>query len=579
MTNEIDISASQAKSFQAAANAATVASGPENSPPVIRRGLPQYKIDNQLFSSVERLKNISLKEVFDEDPDRVQNFSLEAAGLYLDYSKNHGDLQLAEELHQLADEAGLKQAITSMYSGEKINTTEDRAALHVALRDLKGECVSIPEVTEQVNSALDKMFTFASKIRSGNSLGFNDKPITDVVVLGIGGSYLGPKLVCEALKDYSDKKIKIHFVSSIDPAEMLDVLDSVSSESTLFMISSKTFSTLETIENAKSARHWLLQNGCPQDQLDKHFISATSNDIKAREFGISDDNIFPLWDWVGGRYSLWSSVGLPILIAVGKENFLQLLGGAHQMDRHFQNAPIFENMPVIMALLGVWHINYQEASTHAVLPYSYRMRSLTEHLQQLDMESNGKGVDRDGWVVSYATGPVVLGGMGNNGQHAYYQLLHQGPERVPVDFILSLQPDKSLNGNHHHLLANGIAHGQALMVGQSFSASRDKLLTKNYSPERAEELAPHLISHGNQPSNTLVMERLTPASLGALLALYEHKIYCQGVIWNTSSFDQWGVELGKELGGKVFNELSGGAKNTNLDSSTQSLIDLCGKSK
>jgi len=537
------------------------------------KGLPQYAIDVALLERSDELYSGALNSMFDADPKRIDKFSLEAAGLYLDYSKNHIDSALFDQLITLAEEADLPAAIERMFRGEQINTTEQRAALHIALRD-RSEYVDYPSsISHEVREALAKMLCFAENVRSSNCFGYSGKAIKDIVVLGIGGSYLGPKLVCEALKDFDDSGLNIQFVASLDPAELLDALDRVDPERVLFMISSKSFGTLETLDNALAAKSWLLSQGCPVNALERHFVAATANATKAKEFGLTESHIFPLWDWVGGRYSLWSSVGFPIALAVGTDSFNELLDGAYQMDKHFRSAPFCENMPVIMALLGIWHGNYLGANAHAILPYSYRMRSLTEHLQQLDMESNGKGVTTRGCLVNYSTGPLILGGMGNNGQHAYYQLLHQGPERVPVDFILIRKPECAIDGNHQHLLANGIAHGRALMQGQNFDESVKKLQKKNLSIERSHELASHLVSHGNQPSNSLLLDKITPSKLGSLLALYEHKIYCQGVIWQLESFDQWGVELGKELGAEVFNAIL--EENYEFDSSTNELIKRC----
>jgi glucose-6-phosphate isomerase len=492
----------------------------------------------------------------------------------LDYSKNLIDKAVMEQLVSLAHDAGVPRAIEELFRGGNVNFTENRPALHAALRDQSDSGLAEdPQIHQLVNDAKAKMYAFADQLMMGELKGFTGDVINEVVVLGIGGSYLGPRLCCEALRDYKHtSRVKVRFVATLDPAELLDVLERANVERVLFIISSKSFTTLETLKNSHAAKQWLVDAGCAEADLDKHFAAITASEEKALALGVRSDFIFPIWDWVGGRYSLWSCIGLPILLRVGKENFEALLEGAYEMDTHFRTAPFEKNMPVIMALLGVWYRNYFESSAIAVVPYNYRLRSLTEHLQQVDMESNGKAVTQDGWRVGYGTGPVVLGGMGNNGQHAYYQLLHQGTELISVDFILTLTNNQNINGHHKHLFACGVGQSQALMQGRGLNQVREEFDGHQlYSKEG--DIAEHYVIPGEQPSNSLVLDKLTPKTLGALLALYEHKVFCQGVIWNVNSFDQWGVELGKELATTVEAALSANnLSDVQLDMSTRNLI-------
>ncbi len=540
-------------------------------------GVPRYAVNDLLLAELPRMQAMTLEQHFQADPARVEKFSIDAAGIHLDYSKNHVDEPLMSQLYELAQEAGLTSAIESLFAGAEVNITEQRAALHTALRDQSAAPDSV--MGKQIQQEQAKLYAFAESINRGERRGYTGKTIDHVIVLGIGGSYLGPKLVCEALKDYRASNVHIDFVATLDPVELLDVLDRSDSQRTLFIISSKSFGTLETLENAKAAKNWLLEQGCSEQALVDHFVAVTAKPDKAVEFGVAAENVFLIWDWVGGRYSLWSAIGLPILLLVGEAGFKRLLAGAHAMDQHFRHAPLSENMPVIMALLGVWYSNYYQASCHAIVPYSYRLRSLTEHLQQVDMESNGKVVDCQGKQVDYQTGPVIVGGMGNNGQHAYYQLLHQGEGLIPVDFIFPLKANRRLDNNHRNLFASGVGQSQALMQGRSVEQIKKDLLLAGEDAQK-NTTVPHRVIPGDKPSNSILLEALTPESLGALLALYEHKIYCQGVLWNINSFDQWGVELGKNLASRVAESLennSNGLRSqvdmTGVDASSLAMID------
>lgn len=526
------------------------------------RGLPQYAINADLLQSRTRIKQKTLGQLFEADTDRVERFSLDACGLHLDYSKNFIDQTLLNQLIALANEANLSSSVEGLFRGDKLNVSEDRPALHTALRDdkaLAGEAIA-----ELVSGALAQMYAFADKLRGGSHFGYSDKPVKNIVVLGIGGSYLGPKLACEALKDYHNTDLDIHFVASLDPVELLDTLDIVDPETTLFIISSKSFTTLETIANAKAAREWLLDQGCPQQSLTRHFVAVTAEHDKALEFGIAGDSIFPLWDWVGGRYSLWSAIGLPVLLAVGKKHFSEMLKGARLMDEHFRSAPYEKNMPVILAMLGIWQRNYLGMQAQAIMPYSYRLRHLAEHLQQVDMESNGKSVDIHGNPVQHHTAPIVWGGMGNNAQHSFYQLFHQGTSEVAIDFILPCISGRPLSDHQLQLAAKVFGQGQALMHGGNHHSE----VEANNNDESYQLMS------GNKASNTLLMESLTPESLGTLLALYEHKVFAQGICWQVNSFDQWGVNLGKQLSSDIAAVMTGESDDMSLDESTLKLIEL-----
>lgn len=526
------------------------------------RGLPQYAINTALLQAVERIKQKTLCQLFEADDHRADHFSLDACGLHLDYSRNFVDTALLKQLLQLVDEASLQTAITGLFHGDKLNVTEGRAALHTALRDTQAKLAGA-DIAESVAQTLTQMYAFAEQLQHKRHVGYRNQPIRNIVILGIGGSYLGPKLVCEALKDYHHTDLTLDFVASLDGVELSDVLTRVNPATTMFIISSKSFTTLETLTNAKAAKKWLSDQGCPQQCLSQHFAAITANNNQALEFGVSDELIFPLWDWVGGRYSLWSAIGLPILLAVGKQHFAALLNGAYSMDYHFRTTSPEKNMPVILALLGIWQRNYLGIQTQAIMAYSFRLRHLAEHLQQLDMESNGKSVNIHGTAIPYDTAPIIWGGMGNNAQHACYQLLHQGSSNVAIDFILPCQSSKALLSHHQSLLAAQV-FGQAQALMQGGPQSMDT--TENGAPENFQKIP------GNKSSNTILMASLTPESLGTLLALYEHKIFVQGICWQINSFDQWGVSLGKQLSQDVAQVIAGTSAETALDAAALKLM-------
>ncbi|MFX1765116.1 glucose-6-phosphate isomerase [Paraburkholderia sp. A1RI-2L] len=499
----------------------------------------------------------SIGELFANDPDRAVHFSLEAAGLYVDYSKNLVTAETLELLCALARETGVEERRRAMFAGERINVTENRPVLHVALRERSATPIVVDgkDVVSQVSAVLDKMRRFTDAVREGMWRGYSGRAITDVVNIGIGGSDLGPRMVCEALKPYAHEALTIHFVSNVDGADIAEVLRSADPETTLFIVASKTFTTRETLVNARTARAWLLASGAPETAVAQHFVAVSTHTEAVAAFGIDTDNMFEFWDWVGGRYSLWSAIGLPIALAIGMEAFEAMLGGAHAMDRHFVEAPLAQNLPVLLALIGVWHINFFGATSHLIAPYDRYLHRLPAYLQQLDMESNGKSVTLSGERVDYATGPVIWGEPGTNGQHAFFQLLHQGTALIPADFIACMQPHHALDAHHEILLANCFAQSEALMNG---------------APAASE---PHRNFDGNRPTNTICLDKLDPASLGALLALYEHKVFVQGAIWNINSFDQWGVELGKRLAATIEGEVAQADVALAHDSSTSALID------
>lgn len=523
-----------------------------------------------------RLEPVHMRELFRDDPERFRHFSLSAAGLRLDYSKNRVDRDTLGSLIDLATACGLPRAREAMFTGEAINNTEHRPALHTALRASADRDIRVGgrNVVPEIQATLERMEDFVAQVHQGRRTGFRGHRLTDVVSIGIGGSYLGPRMMTEALRPYTHEGATCHYVANIDGTDICEVLRRVKPESTLFLVQSKSFGTQETLANSRQARQWLLDAGATEDDLAHHFVAVTANADAARAFGIAEDAIFPMWDWVGGRYSLWSAIGLPIALTLGMDNFRRLLAGARAMDNHFREAPLAENMPVIMALLGIWYVNFWDADTHAILTYDEYLRELPGHLQQLDMESSGKRVDRDGHPVDYATGPVIWGGVGANGQHAYHQLLHQGTVLSPADFIIPLRSHNPVADHHAALFANCLAQSQALMQGKTEAEARAELQAQGQPPEAVDQLAPHKVIAGNKPSNTLVFEQATPEVLGALVALYEHRTFVQGVIWNLNSFDQWGVELGKQLGKPILEQLGKGVTDKDLDSSTAGLIQL-----
>lgn len=516
----------------------------------------------------------SIKDLFTQDEKRFEKFSILFEDILVDYSKNRIDDTTIALLIQLARECKLDEAIKAMYSGEKINVTEDRPVLHIALRNQSNKAILVDgkDVMPEVNAVLAKMEKFSNAIISGAWKGFTSKAITDIVNIGIGGSDLGPVMVTETLKAYKTH-LNLHFVSNIDGTHLAETLKSVNPETTLFLVASKTFTTQETMTNAHSARDWFLKSGAKESDIAKHFAALSTNAKDVAAFGIDTENMFEFWDWVGGRYSLWSAIGLSISLGIGFDNFKQLLAGAHASDQHFENTAFEENIPVILGLLGIWYVNFFGSETQAILPYDQYMHRFAAYFQQGDMESNGKHVDRNGNNVDYETGPVIWGEPGTNGQHAFYQLIHQGTKLIPCDFIA---PAQSLNpmGNHHPiLLSNYFAQTEALMNGKSEEEVEKELRDSRKSESQIKELAPFKIFDGNRPTNSILLKKVTPYTLGSLIALYEHKIFVQGVIWNIFSFDQWGVELGKQLAQKIQPELKGNEKVTSHDSSTNGLIN------
>ncbi|MEE8876342.1 glucose-6-phosphate isomerase [Pseudomonas helleri] len=521
------------------------------------------------------MQHFSMRDAFNSNPKRFEDFTLSSCGLFLDYSKNLITDQTRSLLVNLANEADLKNAIKSLFEGDIVNASEGRPALHTALRRPVADKLSVNGVNimPQVHKVLNQMTELVGRIHDGLWRGYTEKPITDVVNIGIGGSFLGPELVSEALLSYAQKGVRCHYLANIDGSEFHELTAKLRAETTLFIVSSKSFNTLETLKNAQAARDWYLAQGGSEAELHRHFIAVSSNNAAAVAFGIREENIFPMWDWVGGRYSLWSAIGLPIALAIGMSNFKELLSGAYSMDQHFQNAPFEQNMPVLMAALGVWYGNFWGAQSHAILPYDHYLRNITKHLQQLDMESNGKSVRQDGTPVSTDTGPVIWGGVGCNGQHAYHQLLHQGTLLIPADFIVPIVSFNPVSDHHQWLYANCLSQSQALMLGKTRAEAEAELRDKGMSEDEVQKLAPHKVIPGNRPSNTLVVERISPRRLGALVALYEHKVFVQSVIWGINAFDQWGVELGKELGKGVYNRLTGNLEEPAEDASTQGLIN------
>ena len=534
--------------------------------------LPAWQALNQ---HRQAMQDFSMREAFNADPQRFSQFTLSSCGLFLDYSKNLITSETRDLLVGLAEEVGLKDAINSLYAGEPVNSSEGRPALHTALRRPVGDKLSVNGVNimPDVHKVLNQITDLVGRIHDGLWRGYTEKPITDVVNIGIGGSFLGPELVSEALLSYAHKGVRCHYLANIDGSEFHELTMKLRAETTLFIVSSKSFNTLETVKNAQAARAWYLAQGGSEAELYRHFIAVSSNNAAAVAFGIREENIFPMWDWVGGRYSLWSAIGLPIALAIGMSNFKELLSGAYTMDQHFQNAPFEQNMPVLLGLLGVWYGNFWGAQSHAILPYDHYLRNITKHLQQLDMESNGKSVRQDGKPVSTDTGPVIWGGVGCNGQHAYHQLLHQGTQLIPADFIVPIVSFNPVSDHHQWLYANCLSQSQALMLGKTRSEAESELRDKGIPEDEVQKLAPHKVIPGNRPSNTLVVERISPRRLGALVAMYEHKVFVQSVIWGINAFDQWGVELGKELGKGVYNRLTGAEETLAEDASTQGLIN------
>lgn len=530
-----------------------------------------------LLEHFERVKKVHMVELFEEDPERFKKYSVQFDDMLLDYSKNRVTDETMQLLFGLAEQADVEKWRDSMFAGEKINNTEGRAVLHTALRNRSGRPVFVDDenVMPMIEAELEKMRVFSEKVRNGQWIGYAGLPITNVVNIGIGGSDLGPNMVCRALEPYSHKSLRVHFVSNVDGSHIGQMLSYLRPETTLFIVASKTFTTQETLTNANTAKKWFLEGAgrVTEGDIAKHFVAVSTNEKEVEGFGIDPVNMFRFWDWVGGRYSLWSTVGLASAIYVGMDKFIEMLEGAHEMDKHFQEQPLDQNIPVILAMLGIWYGNFFDAESSAVLPYDHNLRMLPAYLEQADMESNGKSVDREGRQATYSTGKIIWGAEGINGQHAFYQLLHQGTRLIPTDFIASVQS----HGNHKNhcdiLASNFLAQTEALMKGRSMEKTREQLKEANIELHKAEKRLPHMIFGGNQPSNSIVIKKLTPKALGSLLAMYEHKIFVQGIVWNLNSYDQWGVELGKKLAKNILEELEGDENNYEHDSSTQGLLD------
>ena len=521
----------------------------------------------KLQEHFEEVRNIQMRDLFAESPDRGERMNLQAGDLFLDYSKNRVTEQTMKLLLELAEATHVRESIAAMFAGEKINRTEDRAVLHVALRNTPEAPIYVDgsDVMPEVIAVREKMKDFSRRVRSGEWTGFTGRAIKNIVNIGIGGSDLGPVMVYEALKPYTDRSLCVRFVSNIDGTHLCEAVKDLDPEETLFIVASKTFTTMETMTNAHTAREWLLGELKDEAAVARHFVALSTNTEAVTAFGIDPDNIFRFWDWVGGRYSVCSAIGLSVMIAIGPESFQELLDGYHRMDQHFAEAPLAENMPVLLGLLGIWYNNFYGAQTQAILPYDQYMHRFAAYFQQGDMESNGKHVDQDGCEVSYQTGPIIWGEPGTNGQHAFYQLIHQGTKLIPCDFIGFMFSQNPVGDHHDKLMANFFAQTEALAFGKT----AEEVAAEGV----AEGLIPHKTFAGNRPTNTLLAEKLTPSVLGQLIALYEHKIFVQGMIWNIFSFDQWGVELGKVLAKKILGELENPATALQHDSSTNALIE------
>lgn len=523
----------------------------------------------------EEIKDVHMRDMFAEDPQRFDNFSINFNDILLDYSKNRINAASMSLLFDLARQAGIEQWRDKMISGSAINTTEDRSVLHTALRNRSNQAVNVDaqDVMPKVKAVLKQMRTFSDMVRSGKWRGYDGHRIKSIVNIGIGGSDLGPHVVCDALKSYAQHDLNAYFVSNVDASHLLETLKKVDPETTLFIIASKTFTTQETMLNAFSARKWFLDQVGDEKAIEKHFVAVTTNIELATEFGINKANTFAFWDWVGGRYSLWSAIGLTIAVYLGMDHFEELLEGGYEMDQHFIQTPLEKNIPVIMALLGIWYNNFFQARSYAVIPYSQYLQRLPAFLQQLDMESNGKTVDRNGQRVNYETGPVIWGQAGTNGQHAFFQLIHQGSQLIPTDFLIPALSHQALSTHHRVLFSNCLAQTKALMLGKNHEEVLQEMKQQGADEKTIANISPHKVFEGNKPTNTIVFERLTPKSLGSILALYEHKVFVQGIIWNINSFDQWGVEYGKVLAGQIQQDLSEPGDIEGHDSSTNGLIN------
>ena len=529
---------------------------------------------SKLVDLAQNYQHLTITELFDQK-DRFEKYSLEFEDLLVDFSKNRLPDDVFDALLQLAQEAALPKAIECMFVGQAINQTENRAVLHTALRNRSNTPILVDgkDVMPEINQVLLQMKAFATQIHQGTWLGYTGKPITALVNIGIGGSDLGPVMVTEALKAYQNSNLKLYFVSNVDGTHIAETLKHVDPETTLFFIASKTFTTQETMTNAHSARSWFMAHAHDEHAIAKHFVALSTNSKLVSEFGIDPQNMFTFWDWVGGRYSLWSAIGLPIACAVGFDRFEELLSGAHSMDLHFRNSPLNQNIPVILALIGIWNTNFLGATSEAILPYDQYLHRFAAYFQQGNMESNGKYVGRDGKKVNYSTGPIIWGEPGTNGQHAFYQLIHQGTHLIPCDFIAPARSHNPLGDHHIKLLSNFFAQTEALMNGKNLAAVEEEMMKAGKSKEEIQRIAPHRVFEGNRPTNSILVKQITPYTLGQLIALYEHKIATQGMIWNIFSFDQWGVELGKVLANGILPELASDEPVNSHDSSTNGLIN------
>ena len=528
-----------------------------------------------LINHFKEMKNVHMKDLFADDPDRFNKYSIRFNGILVDYSKNIITEETLNLLLKLTDDVGLRDALNKMFNGERINETEDRAVLHTALRNRINTpvCVNDKDVMPEVKAVLSKMKDFSEKIILGEWKGFTGKKITDIVNIGIGGSDLGPVMVTECLRPYAKEGLEVHFVSNVDGTHITETLKALNPETTLFLIASKTFTTQETMTNAFAAREWFLKCAKDHAYVAKHFVALSTNIEKVEEFGIDKDNMFVFWDWVGGRYSLWSAIGLSIACYIGYENYAELLQGAFEMDSHFRESPFERNIPVILALIGIWYNNFFGAQTEVILPYDQYMHRFPAYFQQGNMESNGKSVDRNGKKVNYQTGPVIWGEPGTNGQHAFYQLIHQGTKIIPADFLAPAISHNRIGEHHNILLSNFFAQTEALLNGKTGEEVIEELKRDGKSDDEIQKLSPHKVFEGNRPTNSILFNKLTPKELGSLIAMYEHKIFVQGVIWNIFSFDQWGVELGKQLAKKILPELKDNKPVNSHNSSTNGLIN------
>ena len=537
--------------------------------------LTESKPWKALSDHAAKMASVHMRDLFRQDPQRFAKFSASFKDLLLDYSKNRITDETLTLLFNLARHAGVEKLRDRMFAGDKINITEDRAVLHIALRNRSNRPIMVDgkDVMPDVNAVLAHMKQFSSDVRSGKWTGYTGKAITDVVNIGIGGSDLGPVMVCEALKPYSKRDLNVHFVSNIDGTHMAETLRKLNPETALFIVASKTFTTQETLTNAQTAKAWFLEEAADPKHVARHFVALSTNEKEVTRFGIDKANMFAFWDWVGGRYSLWSAIGLPIACSIGFEHFEQLLTGGHEMDEHFRTAPLEKNLPVILAMIGIWYNDFFDAQTLAILPYDQYLHRFAAYFQQGDMESNGKSVRRDGTRVDYQTGPIVWGEPGTNGQHAFYQLIHQGTKLIPCDFIAPVITHNPVGEHHKILLSNFFAQTEALMTGKTEAEVRRELQSAGISGEKLEALVPHKVFEGNRPTNSIMFDKLDPRTLGMLIAMYEHKIHVQGAVWDINSYDQWGVELGKQLAKAILPELSDETPVHSHDASTNGLIN------